>query len=467
MTSHWHVLALRLAVVALAAGCLMGLVHVLSVIGLHVPFDPNEGWNAYFAQMAMANGTPYPPDGSFLVNNYPPLSFFAIGELGRFVGDNIFAGRIVSLLALLVTAVGMSEAARGMGCDKVEAAFACLLFIACILLTSDYAGMDDPQMLGHAVAIWALVVVVRAPRTARRMVLAALILTLAFFVKHNLILLPVSLGAWLLLVDRRKGLTFILSGLIFLLIGAGVFRETFGTSFFNQIASARTYDFANIWAVAQTWFVWAVMPICAAIVLLVTARRDQYAVLAVIYATVSTFFGLLVLAGAGVDSNALFDAAIGLSICVGLLINRLERREWSAGTAIACLVPLLLLLRSVDGDWTGMDYWRQPMAQDRIAARNEIALLRNAREPVMCEMLSLCYWAGRSAQVDVFNTDQRLRTGAQTADGLVRLIDTRHFSIIQLETLHLFPLPPVVEHAVMQNYQVIRTDDERVFLAPR
>src|SRR6185295_16458982 len=92
-------LIFRIALASLALACLFGLLHVLTVLGLHVPFDPNEGWNAYFAQMAMRSGSPYPPDGGFLVNNYPPLSFYLVGAIGKLLGDNIVAGRIVSLLA--------------------------------------------------------------------------------------------------------------------------------------------------------------------------------------------------------------------------------------------------------------------------------------------------------------------------------------------------------------------------------
>ena len=82
-------------------------------------------------------------------------------------------------------------------------------------------------------------------------------------------------------------------------------------------------------------------------------------------------------------------------------------------------------------------------------------------------MLSLCYWAKKTPQVDVFNMDQRFRTGAQSAAVLVRQIDEKRFSILQFETLNPFPFPPDVERAVMRSYQIVRTDDERVFLAPR
>ena len=467
MTARTQEFVSRLVVLALGVGCFLGLVHALSVIWLRVPFDPNEGWNAYFAQMAMTYGTPYPAEGEFLVNNYPPLSFFVVGELGRLIGDNILAGRAVSLLAMLIVALGIAEAVRRMGCNKVQAAFAALFFISGIFLTSDYAGMDDPQFLGHAIAIWGLVVVLRTRRTPRAMVVAALVLTLAFFVKHNLVLLPLALGTWLLLFDKRHAVTFIATGVIFLLVGTGMFREIFGTSLFHQLASARIYAPQNIWTGAQTWLVWAAVPIIGATVLLFLGRRDQQAMLAVIYAGIATVGGLWFLGGDGVDANALFDADIALAICAGVQCERLGPGWRSAGAALAYAVPLVLLLDTIDGDWSGADYWRHPMAKDKRVADDEIALLHASREPVLCEMLSLCYWAGKSAQVDVFNTDQRIRTGAQDAAGLVRLVEARRYSIIQLETLHPFPLPPAVENAVLQNYRIVRSDGERVFLAPR
>ena len=460
-------LALRLTVSALAVACLAGLVHIVSMLGIHVPFDPNEGWNAYFAQMAMRSGSPYPADGGFMVNNYPPLSFYLIGTFGKLLGDDIFAGRIVSLLALLATACGIGAAARRMGCRTWHAAFAGLLFIACVLLTSDYAGMNDPQLLSHAIAMGGLVAVLRIPRTPRNLVFAPLLFTLAFFFKHNLVLLPLAVALWLLLVDRRHAVTFIASGGIFLLIGLGIFREVFGIGFFHQIASARLYSLDNLMAGAATWLAFAAVPLCGALVLLRIARRDQYAVLAIIYAGVAVIGGFAFLGGAGVDANALFDADIALALCAGLLLDRLEDERWSAAAAIIYIIPLVLLLRSVDGDWGSTDFWLHPLREESAVARSEIAALRVAREPVLCDMLALCYWAGKAPQVDVFNTDQRLRAGALDARSFIQRINTRDYSIIELETLHPFPLPPDVERAVRRNYEIIRTDDERVFLAPR
>ena len=41
------------AVAVMAALCALSLLHVAQIVPLHIPLDPNEGWNAYHTQAAM------------------------------------------------------------------------------------------------------------------------------------------------------------------------------------------------------------------------------------------------------------------------------------------------------------------------------------------------------------------------------------------------------------------------------
>src|SRR3954451_7227709 len=75
-----------------------GMIRPLLSIGRYLPLDPNEGWNAYFADAAIHGGVLYPTADALITNNYPPLSFYFVGAVGYLMGDNIFAGRIVALL---------------------------------------------------------------------------------------------------------------------------------------------------------------------------------------------------------------------------------------------------------------------------------------------------------------------------------------------------------------------------------
>src|ERR1700679_2037626 len=90
----WCSLALIVAVV------LLGLAEPLLTLRRFIPLDPNEGWNAYFTQIALSGGNLYPGGASLITNNYPPLSFYVVGIVGLLTGDNIFAGRMVALLSM-------------------------------------------------------------------------------------------------------------------------------------------------------------------------------------------------------------------------------------------------------------------------------------------------------------------------------------------------------------------------------
>ncbi len=454
---------MRIVVLAMGVGCLVGIVHVVSLIGLHVPFDPNEGWNAYFAQAAV-HGSPYPAASSLMTNNYPPLSFYFIGLLG---GDAIITGRVVALISFLFVAATVVLATLRMGCTWMEATFAGLLFMSCLLLTSDYVGMDDPQLLGHAVAMAGFLVMLREPRIPRAMVIAALIFTVAFFIKHNLVLLPVAAGVWLFFLDRRLGITFAASGLAFLLIGMGIFREMFGVGLFTQLAAPRFYHAANIGVVLWEWLPWAAAPIGGAVLLTVLARRDQYASLCTIYAAIALSAGILFVGGDGVDVNALFDADIALSLSAGVLLNRTVRNASRPALAVVYALPLAILVLLLSPDWRMSEYWLHPMADDVDTARNEIALIRNAKGPVICEMLSLCYWAGKPAEADLFNLGQQYATGARSDAALASLLDHRAIAIVQFESPSAFTPTTGIAQSLARNYRVIRRDDDRLFMAAR
>lgn len=459
-------IALAVVTAALAAGCALGLLHLLCIIDLRIPFDPNEGWNAAFARLAMTTGSPYPPQASLMIDNYPPLSFYVVAALARFGGDPIFVGRWLALASLLAVAAGIAAAALRMGCGRCEAAFAALFFLGVVMATTGYAGMDDPQMLGHAIAIGGLLLVLREPRTPRAVLGAALLFTVAFLVKHNLVVLPAALALWLALLDRRLAVTFAASGIVFALIAMGLFKQAFGVGLLHQIESARTYSFANLGNNLRTWLAWSFVPLAGAVLLFAIGRRDRHAMLCVIYAALATLAGTYFLGGAGVDFNAMFDADIALALSAGVLMNRLEGGLRRSAAALAYAVPFLIALGSLDADWRSADFWSHPGAQEQAVAAQQIAMIRDAKGPVICEMLSLCLWADKPAEVDVFNLGQAYLTGARSDRDFVRAIDARHYALIELESGEPFPFTQAVQAALARGYRIVRQDDDRAFYAP-
>jgi hypothetical protein len=354
-----------------------------------------------------------------------------------------------------------------MNCAREAATLGAVLFLAAIMLTSDYAGMDDPQMLGHAVAIGALLVIVREPRTPRRMAGAALLFTIALFIKHNLVVLPAAAALWLVLSDRRLAATFMFSGIVFALIGLGLFKAVFAFGLFSAIDAPRAYSFGHLLTAFAAWLPWGGPFLAGAIALLVVGRHDRYARLALIYAGVAIPAGLFFLGGEGVDMNALFDADIALALCAALLVDNLPQGAWRFAAIAAYGATAIIALLSLEADWRARDFWLHPLAEERQAAAQEIGLLRATRGPAFCETLALCYWAGKPAEADVFNLSQAYRTGRRSDDGLADAFRHRRYAIVEFEDMDRFPLTARIRSALLENYRVALAGDDGTFFTPR
>jgi hypothetical protein len=423
--------------VGLAALCLLGLAYAASHVFLHAPLDPNEGWNAYHTAAAMS-GAPLYPQGWF-TNNYPPLSFYLVGLMP---GDHIFAGRIVSLLSLLFVAWAIMDAARRMGASTQSALFAALWFVAGMLVFTDYVAMDDPQLLGHAIMMAGLLLLLRD-----RPVAAALAMAAALFVKHNLVALPIASALWLAWSNRRAAVAFAVTGGAAGLAGLLLFHAVYGRGLPDVLNSPRTYSFALLTSGVAHFMAWSFGGLFVA-----TTSRDN---LVRIYVVSASVFGALFSGGAGVDMNAWFEAAIAISLGVALGFERLglDMLSWRLAAAALALLPLTL------GLFFG-DRWDPP-----VDATPDIAFLKSRDGPALCEELSLCYWAGKRAEVDVFNLGQRYATGAESDAALVRAIDTGYFAAAQMDSLD--DLTPRVKQAFQRAYRVDHEDDNGTFLVRR
>lgn len=470
--AQWRAPALLAAVAILAVGVLAGFFRAVIVAPLHVPFDPNEGWNAYHAAAAVIRENPYPPPGSFMTNNYPPLSFYVVGVLGSWIGDNVVAGRLVSLAAFLLLCVFVAMALRRLNASPISAAFAALLLASMLLFSSDYVGMNDPQLFGHALQLGALLLLLRARRNNSALVVSAALFAAGGFVKHNLFALPLASLAWLAVFDRRSAFKFaaVLIGLS--LAGICVVWLILGVNLLHELQSARIYSFDLMKRNTGGWLPVAALPLCSLVWLAARNGKDRVALLPILYAGISIASGLVLFAGAGVDVNALFDADIALSLCVGLAVSQsagADRRMWRAVGqvfAVLCIAPLAVIaLRTPD--WREPSFWLHPLQEETALAAGDVDFLRAHRGPAICEDLTFCYWAGKEATVDVFNLDQQFATGARNSAGFLRLLNAHKFAVVELDETVPFPFVKDVEHVFLRNYRLDHQDDEGAFFVPR
>lgn len=453
------------AIAALGIICAAGLWHVLAVLPVHLPLDPNEGWNAYHTAALLHGHDLYPDRTAYLVNNYPPLSFYAVGTVSLITGDAIVAGRIVSLAAFAAIAAMLTVIARAMGASRLVSVLPALWFAAMLLLSSDYVGMDDPQMLAHAVSLAGLVVLLRKPDWRFVAPVAAALFVAAFFVKHNVVALPLAATLWLFFQDRRKGLLLAAWGIGLAVTGLIAFRLAYGMSLLSVVATARQYSADALVSACKGWLYWTAVPAAALLMLLWRSPRDPAVRLIALYAVIATAIGTYFLGGAGVDPNVLFEADIALALGTALAVQRLK--GFAAPLAAAVVAAPLLWSAATNTEWQ-QAYLNAAIRHEEIATtRADIAFLAAQKGPGMCEMLSFCYWAGKPPAVDMFNIGQAFDTGARSDAEIARKVEQKYYAAIQFDPGEPYALGDNVYQALQQSYRLHHEDDYGTFWVPK
>ena len=430
---------MTIGVVLFGLLCSLALVWPLARLPIHYPIDVNEAWNALNAERAMDMDALYPSAKGAFFNNYPPLSFFVVAGVAHLTGDALVAGRIVSLVAFGALAVVLFCVARTMICSDVEAAFAATLFIAYTLTFSHYVGIDDPEPLAHVVQGAGLLAIVRRPRTLVALSAGAALLAAGVFVKHNAVALPLAAAVWLMLVDRPAARILVGGGALVGLGGLAACEAVFGRRFLLGVFAPRAYSLRVAEWCAVRWA--SRMPVF--IGALVSAGRRapgaENVLLCGLYACTATAVGLAMLGGAGVDWNVMFDSNWAFCLSSALALNRLwpeghparHRRRTGLAAAYVAVLAIAAIV-AANRQWLTPAYWIAPRAAQADAARREIEFLRRADGPAACQDLALCYWAGKPAQIDFFNLQQRIVLGTRNAGEVLHLVDTQYFAAIQL-----------------------------------
>ena len=423
---------LLLAGMALIAFLLMG---PLLTIPLHIPLSYNEGWNAYLDQRAIhpQTGPLYPAADSLMFNNYPPLSFYLVGAFGQYVvGDMIVAGRIVAMASLLASAALLGLCVRLLGgSPRGSLAASSLLLLHSATVFRDYVAIDDPQWLGHGLMLGGLAVLLGDRRAGRsrpgRVVAAALLMAAGGFVKHNLVGLPLAVTIWLAVVQPRTAAVWLASAIGWVTAGLAATEALHGrTAFTDILAHHRVYRADGVISALKRLIPLSPMLLMAGLAWRVRPRDDPPMLFAALFLAISLVTGILQRLGQGVNYNAQFETLIALCLTMGLLVSRafaagLALRGRTIGPAALAgfaILPVLATMPSqmrrawddIDGRAARTRSW-QPVI-GRIAA---------SPGPTGCELLALCFWAGKPFALDLFNLNQSILTGgpAERFDGLV------------------------------------------------
>lgn len=435
--------------VSVMIGCLALLTALAALWPIYRAFltieiDTNEGWNAYYADAAMGRMPLYPAAHQLIANNYPPLSFYIVGGLGRLIGDAVLAGRLLSLAAVLVIAWAVFRAARLLGGDTASAWIGALFFGAtmCRFFTG-YVGMDDPHLLAQAVMTVGLVAFLQARSRDRGYALPILIMVGAGFIKHNIVVMPLTAMIWLGINQPRQMVKSALLAAVAIVLGFVVCYLAFGSDFFSNLRSPRAYSLKHAFG-AIGHLQWIAVGLVAWVYVGITRRADPN----IRFCNLLNILGLVMFfvqkTGDGVAYNAQFELVFGVSVATGLAFANAPvlplARRWSP-QALQFVLLLAICLRLVASSrLEPVRLLVDPRFHAEIAAREAAmsataARLRNTPGDATCFCTLASYRSGKPFIVDPFYVQQQILTGHLPPDAVTKLVDDGKLTVVKADPL--------------------------------
>lgn len=421
---------------ALSIFTLVHLIWILFRLPLPLQIDPNEAWNAWHAASAMGTSAGgarplYPSGNELILNNYPPLSFYIVGVLGSLIGDNILAGRILSLLSTIAIGGCVAILIVRLGGAPLGAVLGALFWLSSMFrFAADYVGANDPALLGLAVMMTGLTWYVAQVERDRSILLPLVLIVCAGFIKHNLIVLPLAAFYW---HASRRGILpaarAAFGGGVLAAMMLWACHVLYGADFIanltlpREIRLMRVVEHLNrlqfIAAGVVVWGVWAQA----------RPRGPAVAFTAVWLALGFASYGLQKMSP-GVGINALFEmwigAAVGFGLAVPVLVQRAVTEGLGARVALA-LISAAVLARlladpNVEPYRVGSAAFRNQIRERVVAMADEIEVVRRITTPVMCSVPTVCYRAGKPFIYDNYATTTRLKTGHLSIARLAELL---------------------------------------------
>ncbi len=358
----------------------------------------NEGWNAYHADAAMGGGALYPSPDTLVVNNYPPLSFYALGLLGRVFGDPLYVGRVLSLLATLGLGALIGKVVLQLGGGRAAAAIAGLWFVATMARSYNrFVGMNDPQLAGQFVMVAALAWFLARDRAGKSAEPAILLMVAAGFWKHNIIAIPATVLLWLLIRDWRRALRPIAVGVAAAVFGLAVCVVVYHDVFLANLLTPRPSRIMRaISGIGRSQWI---LPALAIWAIWAWAERKTFAArFTGLHIGIAFAVYLAQWTGEAILDNAQFDLVIATAIGLGVAFDR------AAATAFARRF-------GVDAARAVVAY-RAEFYANAQATRQEAARVAAIPGPVACDYKVVCRMAGKPFVYDDFRAEMIVATGA-------------------------------------------------------
>jgi hypothetical protein len=421
---------LQIALLALLAAYFM--VWPVWRAGFPIEIAQNEGWNAYHADAAMGAAPLYPPTDTLIINNYPPLSFYVVGALAQVFGDALYVGRVLSLLAILGLGALIAKLILQLGGGRAGAAIGGLWFVAVMARSfTRYAVMNDPQLVGHALMVAALIWFLALETRGRPVVLPIVAMAIVGFYKHNIVAVPVTALVWLTLQDWRRAVLPAVIGAAVAALGLVICIMVYGDVFLANLLTPRPMGAMRainglgrlqwILPALVMWGIW-----------IAAEPNTRAARFTMLFVAVGFVVYLLQWTGESILDNAQFDLVIATAVGLGIAFDRAgatafgRRHGETAARAVVVLVVVARLVATLRIEPALVLFdagYRAQYFANADVVREEAARIAKIPGPVACDYKVVCRLAGKPFSYDDFRAEMIVATGAShglDVEGLMR-----------------------------------------------
>jgi len=479
-----------LAYFILVCAVLLPIGNLLS-LDFKFEINYNEGWNVYNADRLIHGAIVY-DDDYWRINNYPIGSFLIIAAANVLFHNLLLSGRQVALVSFAAIGVFAAMAIRRFGGGRTDAVFGagCAMGF-CYLMAPAWVIADDPQTLGEAVMLGALVSYIARPPDCLNLLRTAFLVVLGGFVKHNLVAIPIAITLDLAFRSPRRLPLWLVSCAGFAAGFLGLTQIVAGGDFIDHLMSPRLFRWYGARYHLMKYLRLFKFPLAAIALnasLFLAADRmilAAWGMISIVSATTLSGFE-------GTSYNMFQDAAVFLGVAAGVMMSELRKSEFRGRLArvLASVLPFLVaqpILARVPDTAVQVYHGRALLDADRRRQETFLAdakYVTDRKGPAICESLLLCYEAGQPFILDPFNSRQYILSGRLDQRELIRRITAREFAVIQLhadicddpttQSCHILHYRQKIDrftdevlYAIDQSYEVARRSTFGSFYVPK
>lgn len=443
---------------------------VYSIVLLSYPYEwePGEGSKIFYAERVLENKPVYGTNQEFpmLGNCYPPLYTLVTAAVIKVTGPYLFAGRLISVVSIIVMLIGLYRVARMITGSPIWAlvAAACFVFPAPIANWYSLARMDSLcSLLLFATAY----IIFRKPNHRASAFFAGLTAVAALYTKQTAVFVVGMIFLYYLAKKKWKdavlyaGTVSILSGILFVLCNVltdGWFYRNLFSENAERVFFAQRYPLFFGWIFDYNLWIW----IFAGIALAWTVFLGRWDVWC--FYLMGGLMNALLIGANGSGLNYFFTFWSGMSLFFAQGLAYVEKFLYPAWIDTkkfgkVFLIIALLILTSINflDNSPGFFYRHtlleyMPTKKDRIAMSCIEEYIKRAQGNIFVDRfpsIAMRYNKNQYYMEPAF-IQELYHAGKWNPFPLIRMVASQKFSLILLLSESLVPRP--IKEAISQYY---------------